>query len=90
MSSTRTASGARKPKAVFDLTGTADYSELRLRQLTKYSRLNFEAERDTLQQEIAELQRILGSDASCANWSPKSSQRSPNATAPTAAIHQTK
>jgi DNA gyrase subunit A len=37
--------------------------ELRLRQLTKYSRLELEAERDELLKAIAELEEILGSDA---------------------------
>ena len=51
--------------AVFDLTEVqANYIlELRLRQLTKYSRIELEAERDKLRQEIAELERILGSDS---------------------------
>ncbi len=63
--SDETAQAREKLKVVFDLTDTQanHILELRLRQLTKYSRLELEAERDTLQQEIAELQRILGSDA---------------------------
>ncbi len=63
--SDETAQAREKLKTVFDLTDTQAHNilELRLRQLTKYSRLELEAERDTLQQEIAELQRILGSDA---------------------------
>ena len=36
--------------------------ELRLRRLTKFSRIELETERDTLRQEIAELERILASD----------------------------
>ncbi len=36
--------------------------ELRLRRLTKFSRIELENERDTLRQEIAELERILASD----------------------------
>lgn len=36
--------------------------ELRLRRLTKFSRIELEQERDTLLQEIAELERILASD----------------------------
>ncbi|MEN2745659.1 DNA topoisomerase (ATP-hydrolyzing) [Sinomonas halotolerans] len=36
--------------------------ELRLRQLTKYSRIELEKEQDELRREIAELEAILGSD----------------------------
>ena len=36
--------------------------ELRLRRLTKFSRIELETERDTLRQDIAELERILASD----------------------------
>lgn len=49
---------------VFDLSQLqAEYIlELRLRRLTKFSRLELEAERDTLKREIAELEELLGSD----------------------------
>ena len=64
-SSDETAQAREKLMAVFDLTEVqANYIlELRLRQLTKYSRIELEAERDKLRQEIAELERILGSDS---------------------------
>lgn len=50
---------------VFDLsTLQADYIlELRLRRLTKFSRIELETERDKLQNEIAELEEILSSRA---------------------------
>ncbi len=50
---------------VFDLSQPqAEYIlELRLRRLTKFSRIELEAERDKLAAEIAELQQLLGSDA---------------------------
>lgn len=50
---------------VFDLsTLQADYIlELRLRRLTRFSRIELETERDQLQAEIAELEGILGSQA---------------------------
>ncbi|WP_434317778.1 DNA gyrase/topoisomerase IV subunit A [Leifsonia sp. P73] len=50
---------------VFDLsTLQADYIlELRLRRLTKFSRIELETERDQLRAEIAELEEILGSRA---------------------------
>ncbi|WP_058955028.1 DNA gyrase/topoisomerase IV subunit A [Kocuria rhizophila] len=50
--------------AVFDLSrAQAEHIlELRLRQLTKFSRIELEAERDQLQKEIAELEAILGSE----------------------------
>ncbi|QNE33999.1 DNA gyrase/topoisomerase IV subunit A [Leifsonia shinshuensis] len=50
---------------VFDLsTLQADYIlELRLRRLTKFSRIELETERDQLAAEIAELEEILGSKA---------------------------
>jgi DNA gyrase subunit A len=50
---------------VFDLsTLQADYIlELQLRRLTKFSRIELETERDKLQREIAELEKILGSPA---------------------------
>ncbi|MDX5318142.1 MAG: DNA topoisomerase IV, partial [Actinomycetes bacterium] len=51
--------------AVFDLTETqAEYIlELRLRRLTRFSRIELEAERDSLAAEIASLSAILESDA---------------------------
>ncbi|MGG7463481.1 DNA gyrase/topoisomerase IV subunit A [Plantibacter sp. YIM 135347] len=50
---------------VFDLSQLqAEYIlELRLRRLTKFSRIELEAERDKLQAEIAELEALLGSEA---------------------------
>ncbi len=50
---------------VFDLTEVqAEYIlELQLRRLTKFSRIELEAERDKLEKEIAELERLLGDDA---------------------------
>ena len=50
---------------VFDLTEVQanHILELRLRQLTKFSRLELEAEQDELRRAIAELEAILGSDA---------------------------
>lgn len=50
---------------VFDLSEVqADYIlELRLRRLTKFSRIELEAERDTLRKEIAELEQLLGDPA---------------------------
>ncbi|GGR35478.1 DNA topoisomerase (ATP-hydrolyzing) subunit A [Agromyces mediolanus] len=50
---------------VFDLSQLqAEYIlELRLRRLTKFSRIELEAERDKLQAEIAELEELLGSEA---------------------------
>ncbi|MBL3679382.1 DNA gyrase/topoisomerase IV subunit A [Leucobacter chromiireducens] len=50
---------------VFDLSeAQAEYIlELRLRRLTKFSRVELEAERDELNAEIAKLLEILGSDA---------------------------
>ncbi|MGN6126116.1 MAG: DNA gyrase/topoisomerase IV subunit A, partial [Humibacter sp.] len=49
---------------VFDLSQVqSEYIlELRLRRLTKFSRIELEAERDTLMAEIAELEEILASD----------------------------
>jgi DNA gyrase subunit A len=49
---------------VFDLSQVqAEYIlELRLRRLTRFSRIELEAERDTLQQEIAALQELLSSE----------------------------
>ncbi|ALJ20441.1 DNA gyrase/topoisomerase IV subunit A [Microbacterium sp. No. 7] len=50
---------------VFDLSQPqAEYIlELRLRRLTKFSRIELEAERDALLAEIAQLEELLGSDA---------------------------
>ncbi|MBA8816071.1 DNA gyrase subunit A [Microbacterium halimionae] len=50
---------------VFDLSHPqAEYIlELRLRRLTRFSRVELEAERDALRAEIAELEELLGSDA---------------------------
>lgn len=51
--------------AVFDLSSAqAEYIlELRLRRLTKFSRLELESERDELEREIAELLEILSEEA---------------------------
>ncbi|EWS82881.1 DNA gyrase/topoisomerase IV subunit A [Brachybacterium phenoliresistens] len=50
--------------SAFDLSqAQAEYIlELRLRRLTKFSRLELESERDSLRAEIEELERILGSE----------------------------
>lgn len=64
----RTSDDADKAKtrlmAVFDLDEVqAQYIlDLRLRRLTKMSRIELEAERDELKRKIEELERILGSD----------------------------
>ena len=52
-------------REVFDLSeAQAEYIlELRLRRLTKFSRVELETERDALLAEIAQLQELLGSDA---------------------------
>ena len=52
-------------RTVFDLSEPqAEYIlELRLRRLTKFSRIELETERDALKAEIAALQELLGSDA---------------------------
>ena len=52
-------------REVFDLSEVqAEYIlELRLRRLTKFSRIELETERDALKAEIAELQTLLGSEA---------------------------
>jgi len=49
---------------VFDLSeAQSEYIlELRLRRLTKFSRIELEAERDNLKKEIAQLEELLGSD----------------------------
>ncbi|WP_203579481.1 DNA gyrase/topoisomerase IV subunit A [Microbacterium hibisci] len=50
--------------SVFDLSEPqAEYIlELRLRRLTKFSRIELETERDNLKKEIAQLEELLGSD----------------------------
>jgi DNA gyrase subunit A len=50
--------------SVFDLSeAQSEYIlELRLRRLTKFSRIELEAERDNLKKEIAQLEELLGSD----------------------------
>ncbi|RWR21522.1 DNA topoisomerase IV subunit A [Agrococcus lahaulensis] len=55
----------RRLQDVFDLTEVqAEHIlELRLRRLTKFSRIELEAERDELLAQIAELERILGTQA---------------------------
>ncbi|KIK84242.1 DNA topoisomerase IV subunit A [Micrococcus luteus] len=64
-SSDDTAAARTRLMGVFDLTQVqADHIlELRLRQLTRFSRIELEAERDELQAAIAELEAILGSEA---------------------------
>ena len=51
-------------REVFDLSEVqAEYIlELRLRRLTKFSRIELESERDSLKAEIAQLQELLGSE----------------------------
>lgn len=63
-SSEETAEARDRLIAVFDLSRAQSEHilDLRLRQLTKFSRIELEAERDTLQREIAELEAILGSE----------------------------
>ena len=58
-----TAQARTRLMEVFDLsTLQAEYIlELQLRRLTKFSRIELETERDKLQKEIAELEKILGS-----------------------------
>jgi DNA gyrase subunit A len=53
-----------KLMSVFDLSQPqAEYIlELRLRRLTRFSRIELESERDTLKKEIADLEALLGSD----------------------------
>ncbi|RII43003.1 DNA topoisomerase 4 subunit A [Galactobacter valiniphilus] len=64
-SSDDTASARARLRTVFDLSvPQADHIlELRLRQLTRFSQIELEAERDELLTAIAELEEILGSDA---------------------------
>ena len=63
--SDETAQARERLMTVFDLTELQanHILELRLRQLTKFSRIELESERDELQRRIAELTAILGSDA---------------------------
>ncbi|MGX5358253.1 DNA gyrase/topoisomerase IV subunit A [Kocuria sp. KH4] len=64
-SSDETAAARERLMGVYDLTRVqADHIlELRLRQLTKYSRIELEKEQEELRGEIAELEEILASDA---------------------------
>ncbi len=64
-SSDDTATARTRLRTVFDLSvPQADHIlELRLRQLTRFSQIELEAERDELLSAIAELEQILGSDA---------------------------
>ncbi|MCB4207663.1 DNA topoisomerase (ATP-hydrolyzing) subunit A [Arthrobacter sp. UM1] len=64
-SSDQAAEAKRRLVQVFDLSEVqAEYIlELRLRQLTKFSRIELERERDELTAAIAELEAILASDA---------------------------
>jgi len=63
-SSDEVAAARERLMSIYDLTEIqANYIlELRLRQLTKYSRIELEKEQDQLKREIAELEAILGSD----------------------------
>ncbi|MBM7050709.1 DNA topoisomerase (ATP-hydrolyzing) subunit A [Rothia sp. ZJ1223] len=62
--SDETAQARTRLMQIFDLTEVQanHILELRLRQLTKYSRIELEAERDELAADIAELESILASD----------------------------
>lgn len=64
-SSDDAAAARERLMAVFDLTEIQanHILELRLRQLTKFSRIELEAEQDELRKTIAELEAILASDA---------------------------
>ncbi|WP_147017681.1 DNA gyrase/topoisomerase IV subunit A, partial [Kocuria turfanensis] len=64
-SSDETAVARERLMGVYDLTRVqADHIlELRLRQLTKYSRIELEKEQEELRGEIAELEEVLASDA---------------------------
>ncbi|MFI7482677.1 DNA topoisomerase (ATP-hydrolyzing) subunit A [Kocuria sp. M1R5S2] len=64
-SSDETAVARERLMAVYDLTRVqADHIlELRLRQLTKYSRIELEKEQEELRREIAELEETLASDS---------------------------
>ena len=63
-SSDETAQARTRLMAVYDLTEIQanHILELRLRQLTKYSRIELEKEQDELRKAIAELEAILGSE----------------------------
>jgi DNA gyrase subunit A len=63
-SSDEVAAARERLMSIYDLTEIqANYIlELRLRQLTKYSRIELEKEQDELRREIAELEAILGSE----------------------------
>ncbi|GAB3249916.1 DNA gyrase/topoisomerase IV subunit A [Arthrobacter pigmenti] len=63
-SSDEAAAARERLMTIYDLTEVqANYIlELRLRQLTKYSRIELEAEQDELRREIASLEEILGSE----------------------------
>ncbi|TLM83810.1 DNA topoisomerase (ATP-hydrolyzing) subunit A [Pseudarthrobacter sp. NamE5] len=63
-SSDEAAAARARLMSIYDLTEIqANYIlELRLRQLTKYSRIELEKEQDELRREIAELEAILASD----------------------------
>lgn len=63
-SSDEAAAARERLMSIYDLTEIqANYIlELRLRQLTKYSRIELEKEQDELRREIAELQAILDSE----------------------------
>ena len=63
--SDETAAARERLIAIYDLSELqANYIlELRLRQLTKFSRIELEKEQDELRREIAELERILGSES---------------------------
>ena len=72
--------------SIYDLTEIqANYIlELRLRQLTKFSRIELEKEQDELRREIAELEAILGSEQRLRELVSPNSARSPKNTAPRA------
>ena len=63
-SSEQTAEARERLMTVFDLSEpqASHILELRLRQLTKYSRIELEAEAEQLRAEIEELRKILGDD----------------------------
>ena len=63
--SEETASARQRLMAVYDLSEIQanHILELRLRQLTKYSRIELEKEQDELKREIEHLESILGSDS---------------------------
>jgi DNA gyrase subunit A len=63
-SSDETAAARERLMAIYDLTEVQanHILELRLRQLTKFSRIELEREQEQLQREIAELEETLGSE----------------------------